>query len=336
MTEERTYGEMELLIAKVLAGEATEAEVSLLQKWIDIDAKHRKLYDEYKKLWEKTSAVKEKPTIDMEAAWSRFEKEIDNKTAKKTVVRSLFYKKAMRVAAIFVIVLISGAIYFIYQGLNPGTTTFATNTGEINTHELPDGTFITLNGESCISYSKKFGKEDREIEFEGEAFYKVARDKEIPFVIKTENTRITVLGTSFNVRAYEKEEEVVLVVNSGKVAFTDKDQSHEVILNAGDKGVFAKSDHHLQKTSNKDPNFLAWKTRKFTFEDVPLNEIIATINTVYQSDIVLSNHEIGDCRMTSSFNNQTLEMVIEVICATFDLSFEKKGGKKYILSGDGC
>ena len=204
---------------------------------------------------------------------------------------------------------------------------------EIN---LPEGSRVALNLDSRISYSRGFKSDTRQVELEGEAFFEVARDTTRPFIIRAGELNIEVLGTSFNVKAYEVDETVEVTVESGKVAvYRVGDKSNMVILVRGEKAVFRKELAELESMKNEDINFKSWKTRKIIFEDTPMSEVVRMINEIYQSDLRLSGSNLDDCPVTTIFDNQSLETVLNVLSSTLDLEISRDGDR-IIISGRGC
>ena len=170
----------------------------------------------------------------------------------------------------------------------------------------------------------------------GEAFFEVAQDPERPFIINAGNVHIEVLGTSFNIKAYENQGQIEVTVSTGKVAVYQASNPNErVVLVKGQKAVFYKSSTKIEKALNENINFDAWKTREIIFEDTPMPEVIRIINEIYKSDLKLAGSQLNDCPVTTTFNNQTLESVLKVLESTLELEIEKKG-KLVLISGEGC
>ncbi len=189
---------------------------------------------------------------------------------------------------------------------------------------LPDGSQINLNIGSKIEYPESFKQNNREVQFAGEGFFNITKNPEKPFIIKTGDSEIKVLGTSFNVNTKNKKTEVI--VTTGKVEL--KTEKQKIILNPGEKGISEKG--ILQKTANKNLNYLSWKTSIFTYENEKLKNIISDINNVYNVNIVFKNNTVGELTAGSmSFNKNTdnIGTLINVICNTHHLKAEKKGGK---------
>jgi len=329
---------VETWIANQLAGESSPAEEKQLQEWIAESPSNEKLYLDFKNvtnLGQRHYDVTSSGTvnIDVNSEWVQFIKNIEAK--KETKVVSLAIETAsynwLKVAASVVLIIGVGLVVNYFSGQNSLTQyQTAENTQEII---LPDGSTVTLNNHSSLSYSDDFGETARSLSLSGEAFFDVTKDKEKPFIISTQKAQVQVLGTSFNVRAYEESELLEVVVTTGVVKFSKNNSAEAVTLKAGDKGVL-RSDQLINKV-NEDVNFLAWKTRKLIFEEESLASVIETLNRTYQINIS-TGIDIPECaEVTVTFDQQTIEAILNVLKTTLDLEY-KTDGDKIEITAVGC
>jgi ferric-dicitrate binding protein FerR (iron transport regulator) len=204
----------------------------------------------------------------------------------------------------------------------------------LNTVALPDGTFVSLNSDTKISYPKKFSGKTREVSIEGEAFFEVKPDKNKPFIIHAGKAQIRVLGTSFSVSAYPATKQVEVIVQTGKVQVvnktSEKQQTDELILTPGDKGTLVYASNTMQKTTNQDPNFIAWKTRNLTFKATSLHEVIENLEKVYKVNISLADPKLNELLLTAQFNDYSLDFILKVIENTFPIEVQEIDGQ-YVL-----
>ena len=245
------------LLARYFAGECNRNETKQVEEWRRENSANEKVFDEFKAIWSNTGTARDNysPPIDsglrkvnqrIEAA----EKSVGNQRQKKNLG---FY--VIRIAAILIISL---AVWYGYDRIaKPGTnyTEFRTHNVK-NEVKLPDGTIVTLNKSSKISYPEKFTKGKRIVYLEGEAFFDVARNPEKPFIIYAQQSETKVLGTSFNLKADKADNEVIITVAEGHVEFSsDKDNNRrKVELSAGEKGILLKSTTSVKKEKNTDQN----------------------------------------------------------------------------------
>ena len=311
--------EEELLAAnEVFANEVEKKHFQKITKQVD-------LYFDLKK-------------YSIDNAWEKVElqihKQYQSKTSKiRQFISNPYYKIAA--AVIFAALLIVSGYETIYGPPNSGTTLEISSTDQVlNTFTLPDGTFVSLNNNTTLKYPKKFGRKTREVTIEGEAFFEVKPNKNKPFIIHAGKAQIKVLGTSFNVSAYPSTKQVEVIVKTGKVQVlnttTETKKTNELILTPGDKGTLVYSSNSLLKTTNQNPNFLAWKTRNLSFKATSLGEVIENLQNVYKVNIRLADPKLSELLLTAQFNNYSLDFILKVIETTFQIKAEYVNGE-YIL-----
>jgi ferric-dicitrate binding protein FerR (iron transport regulator) len=254
-----------------------------------------------------------------------------------TRFRRLFSNPLMRyAAAVLVAVLLSVAGYEMVtnKAESPKMLVISSADQVVKSFKLPDGTLVSLNSDTQLKYPKRFGKETREVTIEGEAFFEVKPNKNKPFIIHAGNAQIKVIGTSFNVSAYPRARLVEVIVETGKVQVSNKltvtEQSNELILNPGDKGTLVYSSNALLKTTNQDPNFMAWKTHNLIFRATSLSEVISNLEKVYKVNIRLADPKLNGLLLTAHFNDYPLDFILKVIETTFQMETQRIDGQ-YIL-----
>jgi len=319
------------LIVRYLSGELLQDEKARLESWMVEKAANRKIFDEYKKIWDSLGRISDTVDLDIHKEWEFLKSKLDSRDTRKLIryrpsaVRNFSFWFA-RIAALLVIALIL-SVTVLLVNRNVGYKSFVTDKATL-TVNLPDGSQLILNAGSSLKYPTKFNDNHRNVVLSGEAYFEVRPDQNKPFIVRTDGIEIKVLGTSFNVNAYKNNDKIEVVVNSGEVAVTKEGELTErLILKPGNKGTFDKSDQSLKLSINKDPNFLSWKTRNFVFEDRSLEEIIRTLNKVYNSRITIADDSLRGKRVTVSFSNQSLEAVLNVLSATLDLDIRQNNGE---------
>ncbi len=317
------------LISRHLSGESSPQEEQQLNIWLDYGEENRKLFGEYKTLWEQMDKVGPIAALDLNAEWksleSRMKESVPRHELREGKSRSIvFMTGRIAVAAVVVMALTFGGFYF---SRNVGYRTLAT-TGISEMIILPDGSTVTLNSYSSLEYPKKFDKYQRDIKLEGEGFFEVNGNPAWPFVISTAEVEIKVLGTSFNVNAYNSNKEIEVIVKTGQVAVTRHGEIPKtVILKSGNKAVYNKIEEDLSLSTRIDRNYLAWKTKSFIFEDQTLSDVTSALNKVYGSKIIIPSDSLQEARITSTFNDQSLEAILNVLSATLDLKVIENNGR---------
>ena len=317
------------LMVRYLSLEAGKEEILAFEKWLDEESVNRDIFQAYSKLWEHVGKVGAVAGLDLDAEWKSLEARMEENVQTHMIRMNPLKRKRMMVsryaaAAVVVFALTFGSVYI---SRNYGTQNMIT---EDTTQELvlPDGSEVSLNAHSSLQYKKRFSKDLRLVSLEGEAFFQVERDKSRPFIIKADGIEVKVLGTSFNVKAYGDHDEIEVIVSTGQVALTKPGEVPEsLILKPGNKGVFNRTDHTLAISRDIDRNYLAWKTRSIVFEDQSLVEVVQILNRVYNSSIVITSDTLKKARITTYFNDQTLDAILNVLSATLDFDMEQDNGK---------
>ncbi len=317
------------LITRHLSGESSIAEEQLLKTWLAAGPGHAKLLQEYSSLWEKLGRIESVAGMDLDAEWHVFEsrmaegeKLIRLQAGRKRTAG--FYIGRIAAAAMLAVIL---AFSGIYMAKRLGYRTLATTD---HTEELvfQDGSKATLNHYSSLRYPRRFSGEIRNIELDGEGYFEVQSEVDRPFVINTRDADIRVLGTSFNVNAYRENAAVEVIVKTGEVAVTRRgDLPKTIILKPGHKGVYKKTDETLEISREIDRNYLSWKTRSFVFEDQTLLDVSRQLNKVYQAAIIIASDSLKDARITTTFSDQSLDAILNVLSATLDLEVRKSNGQ---------
>ncbi|RLD39710.1 MAG: hypothetical protein DRJ15_07735 [Bacteroidetes bacterium] len=330
MNKNSTY--YETLISRYLSGESSAAEVSELNTWLGADDGNLALFSEMRKSWALQEALLVENTTDLDSEWDSLSSRIgieESPSARKIQLQTR--RSFLRIAAVFLLLIIPSMVYYWFF-IPPGKDMLYAELQMVET-TLSDGTQVALNTGSSLHYPSSFKGKERKVSLMGEAYFDVAHNKEKVFVISAEDMQIRVLGTSFyvNTNAQKNTMEVVLISGSVQLSFHDK----QMMLEPGDKAVILKKHGEIVKQENKDPNLLAWKTRKIRFNNTPIYEIIDVLKKVYQKDFVVLNPEISNCRITATFEGQSLEAVLLVLQSTIDIT-ARPNGNAIELSGKGC
>ena len=173
----------------------------------------------------------------------------------------------------------------------------------------------------------------RLVQLTGDAFFDVESDSIRPFVISTQEVEIEVLGTSFYVDSRASQTAIQVIVESGTVAMRSNNQ--EVIIEAGEIGIYDKQTGNLSKNQNEDPNYLAWKTDIFVFDSTDLESVVFALNRKFHAQISLAGNNLNDCQLNATYDRQSLDAIIKIIEQTLGIT-ATYNGDQIILSGDTC
>jgi len=314
------------LVVNYILSEVNDEEKRLVEAWIEQDPKHKKEYLEMKKIWEiSTDGDQEMPEVDVDRGWSDFlmlKADREAASNKKNKIRKFAVWQVA--ASISIVSLLS--FWLLFQA-NSVHIELVSNDAYKQT-ELPDGSIVNLNKNAGLSYDTKWLIKERKVALKhGEVFFDVKRDENKPFIISSGNSIITVLGTSFHVRRENTETEVVVTSGSVKVNYADQ----EVILKPSQSITIQDSTKMLVKLDTvPDQLYRYYVHQEFIFENTPLKRVFEVLGKAYNQKFVIEKADNGKLLYTATFQQQSLNEMIQVILATFDLKLEKKGNTHYI------
>jgi ferric-dicitrate binding protein FerR (iron transport regulator) len=270
--------------------------------------------------WRDLGAAKGEKEIDVDGAWTKVSSRMNE--SRFRIMRYSF----IRVAAVALVVLGIGsvAVYMNNSGYFSKKITASTSIDEKNiVVNLPDGSKISLNRNSVLTYRENFGKKNRNVQLTGEAFFEIAPDASKPFIIDAGKADVKVVGTSFNVITNNTESVVEVFVKTGKVILSDKSGSQSIAL---EPGFVGKMDSKTSgKTINEDPNYLSWNTGLLVYDGQKLNVVFSDLKRVYNMVIVADDPAILENPWNSPIDNATEDTIIQLICASFNLSYTRDG-----------
>jgi transmembrane sensor len=333
------------LITRYFSGEITEDELRLLSDWLKADPENEEIFRQYQKTWQLVEKQKIHSILNLDQERMALQAKMnvsatENDTSVKVIQldqkksrRSSFHSMWLAAAAVIVLLVSTVSLYYYFsKPVNIIVTAQASNIEQV----LPDGSVVSLHAGSQISYPSKFASNSRNVELKGEAYFKVTHDRTKPFIVASGDARIEVLGTQFNVNTKSSSGNMEVVLTSGKVSVYYSDNLQNIVLlDPGEKAILNAEQKQISKSANTDANYMAWKTRLLVFENETLAEVVNTLQNVYQTQVFLADSQLSECRLTASFNNQSLESVLQVLKETLDMQV-KKVGNRIEISGKGC
>lgn len=228
-------------------------------------------------------------------------------------------------AAVFAGLALFTSLWFLM--LSPNDTLYQTAYGETQSVVLPDGSAVTLNGNSRLSVKNNF-EEEREVWLEGEAFFEVAKnkdpmhDKYIKFVVHTSKLDVEVLGTTFNVS--DRQDQTQVVLTEGKVhLLTHKGSA--VQMKPGER-FYIQEDKQILESNLEDINqWSSWKNQQIIFKNQRLKDIARQLQHTYGYQIDFPSESIANEKFTVQIQHQDIELLFSLIARSFQLTYTQEG-----------
>lgn len=335
------------LLVLYLLDELSSEERELIEVWINASDDNRDDFNYLKKTWEETGNIEPAPVVvDVDLAWGKMKLLIDQEDdVHETVSQRKPYRIATRrsflYAAIAALLILSVVSIVFTDWFKRSAEPFPfvyESFAEVMIDTLIDGSAIALNENSKLVYVEPTEKKERLVELEGEAFFAVMADSSKPFVINTSIGAVKVLGTKFNVKAYENSDLEVLV-ESGLVELSVMDslgnQMETLLLEAGEKGIISYENRQIYKSEDYRPDELFWANRKLIFRETDLAKVFEVLKEYYSFEVEVEYDDILSCLLSASFTNEELPYIMEVIALSFELSMTQKDST-YQFNGKGC
>ena len=318
------------LLKKYRLGECTEAEKLFVEEWYcsldkdeDVDIQDKDSLE--RKLWDSISTQ-----IDQQESANR---RVGN------VRKRIYHWSLLRgIAAILLIGLVFLGIQ-VNQVSKRETSREMDVNPAFSTIYLSDGSIVKLKGDSQLEYPQKFNGNTREVNLVGEAFFEIAKDTVKPFIIHSPNLTTKVLGTSFSIKAYEGDNAQEVVVVTGKVLVTVKQQSGintEITLIPSQKMIYNQKLDSLIAINTVDYTPVEQVAPpKLVFVEAPLQQIISTLSDLYDKPIILGNSAMNNCLITADLTDEPLEICLEILAKSVNATYTIND-EIIELNGSGC
>jgi ferric-dicitrate binding protein FerR (iron transport regulator) len=310
------------LLGKYFNGQASVEEIGIIKNWAAASEENAADFRLLEKLWNKTGE-QEQHVFDTNQAWLTVHAKLQNaKQRPKTI--TMMTRRAVAVAA--AIILLLGAWWIFFPS---GTAHIITADTAIKQVKMDDGSTIWLREGATIEYANSYGKQDRKLNLIGEAFFEVAPDTSLPFIIAAANTQVRVVGTSFLVNT--NNDQVELVVKTGKVQFSNG--VNQIVLTAGERSL--DSGGSLAKEINSNPNYNSWQTDSLVFDGTFMHEVVKALNKHFGAQVSIRREDsvvISKMQITARFVNKPLKHILDVISSIGYVKITELSEKRYEIS----
>ncbi len=216
-------------------------------------------------------------------------------------------------AAVMILAFLSTILYNNYIK-QPRIVYATTSYGEKKEVILPDGSIVILNSMSSIAYPEKMNRQTREVQLQGEAYFEVAKNAHQAFIVKINNMEVKVLGTRFNIHAYENQDYIATTLFEGIVSVSAHGQS-AYKLKPGEQAIYRKESEKFETREIKDINDEdAWRHNVLAFDNRTLSEILNTLSREYNVTFEMDNEELKRLKITARFRSEeSVDKALEIL-----------------------
>jgi len=333
-------------IARYLDNSCSEDDERVIAAWLDAGEQNRRTFEAVKKIWSSAALNKKERMKEFLPGddWRIVSKEIrkiEEIKKKERIRRFSILRKRQRYVSVFLkvaaLLIVAFTSVFLTLQYAPGAdeTNFelvlneiSTGAGEKANIQLGDGTEVALSAETELSFPESFSQNKREVTLKGQAFFDVIPDESRPFIIHTQSGLISVLGTSFDVRSYEEDREVDVMVTEGVVEISHSGiPQNTLIINKGYKGSISLSDKSLSvEWVENHEQYTGWLDGRLIFKKQPLGGVFRQIERWYDVEITVEggDRDILKKQFSANLKTRSVEEVMDVIEVAMDLSYSIK------------
>jgi transmembrane sensor len=311
----------------------TDEGLNELQEWIEASPANLSQFSETIHILEASKSYF-KPPLNPEKAWAKVQGHISREEIPTPVTK----RRWMPYMAACLICYIMGAIIYRYGAPAGDEYLLLSNTdGKPAKYVLPDHSLVYLGGGSKLKYPRHFDGKTRKIELDGEAFFDVVHQPDRPFTVSTGDIVTVVLGTSFNIKAYGKEEQIAVTVKTGKVAVMAQSKGRNELIRylLPDDQISINPGNGLYTYNKTDANeVISWINRDFIFYNTALKDIAMSLEHHYGVEIQFTDPELSKIRLTARFKNISLTETMDNLTILSGLAFTQNGKHLYISNNN--
>lgn len=308
------------LIIGYLQGRLNKQEVSKFYTWVNEDAENKRLFFETKAVYDACIAsVREE---DMKESWMRLLRIKEGALMHKRFFRCQIGNYA---AVALVTVALTSAYFTLFTKEDSGQVTrYIGGDGlEADVVELPDGTHVSLGSKTSFQYNANYGKKDRVIYLEGEAFFEVAKKKDKPFIVRTKGQDIEALGTKFNVTAYPHDSLLTTTLLQGSVLLTTAEIERKDILSPDEQLIYNRNTHSSVVQKVDAEQYISWTTGYYYFPEQSMQTILYRLSHVYGVQFTVATKKLNDRTFTGTFyRGQNIKDIMEIISLSVPIKYK--------------
>ena len=307
------------LLEKFLDGTSTDSDKVLLDTSLS-DAGDGSVFDLFsRQVWDEGAKMPPERKARMKA-YMMGQVHASSRAAERKRRRRPWVAAIAAAAALFVGV--AGGILLTHRPSQQKEYVVALGNGETSSITLSDGTIIRINSATRLSYTSDYNVRNRTVTLQGEAFFDVAPDKKLPFIVKTSDMAVRAVGTKFNVCAYPSDGKVSATLLEGKVQATTVDD--EILLLPNQEAVYNRQTGRMHKKDIPDPGpLMSWMSGEIVFDNDDLVHVGHVLERTFDVKVVIEDPSIANVSFTGLVRNKSLQNVLDLISGTSDVIWKQ-------------
>lgn len=322
----------EVTVWSYYGGTLTPSQKQEVDSWMMESEENREMARNIRSIYQASDALNCIRQTDAPAALKKVKERMHRPPKVSLLVR------LQRIAAILIIPLLVGTVYLALKKEPVEYVEVRTNPGMIAQIELPDGSTVWLNSGSYLKHPSRFINRTRDVELKGEAYFDVESDKNRPFIVNTPfHIKAEVLGTEFNMEAYESDKEVRTTLISGSVRLTFRAENNDnksFIMKPDEEFIYNHKSKKLLISKPYVPTLTAWKDGLVIFRNTPFEAVLGVLSKRFNVEFIVKNEKLYDNSYTGPFDQQHLQLILEHFRLSSGIQYRfidpKADGKNHI------
>ncbi|MGD9556023.1 MAG: FecR family protein [Mangrovibacterium sp.] len=322
---------IKLKIIAHLDGDLNQEGARELLAWIEKSKENARYYASVKDLWQ-ASLMDATQMAETEQEWVKFVDRIHSKKQSDGSFRIWFelkWRQVLQVAAVLAVGILTGTGISKYakEGVSPVITASAP-LGSVSKITLPDKTEVFLNAGSQIQYTFDGDGKSRGVMLDGEAWFKVFKNDQLPFLVRTAYYNVKVLGTEFNVKAYRDDNQIETTLEKGAVQVISSETlklKRAVSLKPGEQLIYAKDKETIRVRSVNPKLYTSWKDNKLEFIRMAFGDLIRLLERRYGVNIEVQDKSILQYHYSGTIKNESILEILDILQHTLPIRYEITG-----------
>lgn len=322
---------IEDLIIAYLSGNISDEDNQMLKAWLSKDPANRTILRRCREIWMTTQAEHQATNYDWKAGFEKFCLRKEQQQQQTRSQRNYRLVKLLRYAALLVFAVSVAAVICYRQGSQSWKGQLAdvemnVPMGSTLSLRLPDGTQVSLNGGSTLSYPQSFGLKDRKVNLTGEAYFAIVHHSDKPIEILTSKMTVRDIGTKLNITNYPEDNQAKVVIDEGSVELKTGNDTQTSIIVAGQEAIIDKQSGRISIVSKQyDGN--AWSKGELIFHNTTVADIAKRLERTYNIDISIHHPATANKRFYGTFSTreQSYTDILQALKETGTLRYSTKG-----------